>query len=107
MRTLIVIVMVVVGLAGMGSAAASQGTVDEISGLTLDQAAAKFGAPSYEHRCQDGTKTVAWKRAVEATSTGSVIHTVRDYNGRAAEPKTTLVAKFDATGRLAWARAIR
>ena len=105
MRRLIVVVMVVFGLAG--TAAASSGLLDEASGLTLDQARAKYGTPNYERQCQDGSTTLAWKQALSPQTPGPVIHTVRNYNGRAAEPRTTLVAKFDSTGRLTWARAIR
>ena len=103
MRTLMIVALMVVGLAGVGSAT----TLDEVTGLTLDQAVAKFGAPSYERQCQDGTKTLAWKHALQPAPAAPVVHTVSNYNGRAAEPKANLVTKFDSTGHLAWARAIR
>jgi len=80
--------------------------------MTMSQAVAQFGTPTYDRNCEDGTITLAWKQSEDRESAQVQPGVVR-VRGRSAVgsqgvvgQKSTRVMKFDAEGRLVWARQV-
>ena len=79
---------------------------DAVGTLTTKEAIGKLGAPTYERLCEDGSTTLGWKHSAPP-------QTKFPEPGRLlilrspAEPKESLVCKFDQNGRLLWWREVR
>ncbi len=123
MRSLNVIAVVLVLLILPGCSVSQQTTVPtspvaaQDATLTLDQTVALIGTPTYERHCQDGGRILTWKvagakmapqkwpRGPYAGAADPVaVRTIAAQPAVFAEQATTLVIKFDAGGRMLWAR---
>ena len=121
MRSLNVIAEVLVLLILLGCSVSQQATVPtnpvaaQDATLTLDQAVALIGTPTQERQCQDGGRILTWKVAKMAphkwphgpyavAADPVAVRTIAAQPAVFAEQATTLVIKFDAGGRMLWAR---
>ncbi len=74
-------------------------------------AVAELGTPAYDHNCQDGTLTLAWKLRGDHPQwqAASQIPAARFASvaprGTSAR-KATVVMKFNREGRLVWSRRL-
>ena len=124
MRFAIVAALILLVLSGCSSmqqaVTPSSPLGSDIGGLTVEQAVARLGTPTSDRVCQDGSRTLTWKRpnvqpAPQARANPSFAQatytpSVRGFQARPVsvqETQATLVLKFDPTGRLAWWRVVR
>ncbi len=121
MRSLTLIAVALVLLIPPGCAVSQQAAVPvaaQDATLTLDQAVALLGLPAYQRPCPDGGRTLTWTSAhgeemaapkwphgpYAAAVAPVTIRTFAAPPAMFAEQATTLVIKFDAGGRMLWAR---
>ncbi len=123
MRSLTVIAVACLLLIPPGCAVSQQANVPtspvaaQDATLTLDQAVALLGPPASQRPCPDGGRTLTWRSAPGGMAAPMWPHgpyavaaapvTIRTFAAQPAvfaEQATTLVIKFDAGGRMVWAR---
>ncbi len=123
MRSVLVAALVLVVLLGCSvsqqAVTPSRSIEANVSAVTIEEAVAALGSPAYEHHCQDGGTTLAWKialgqvgsqerriashaRAVDAPSLRAIVAQPASVTGQTA----TLVVKFDSSGRMLWGRQL-
>lgn len=113
MRTCVGVLVALLALLTVSAAHAQKWAAPGIGTSTLEQATARFGAPSYERRCPDGTTTVAWKQgpltdaALQPAAGGKKPASTRGLMPGASERRSALVMKFAPGGSLVWARQAR
>ncbi len=121
MRSLTVIAVALVLPILSGCAVSQQATVPvaaQDATLTLDQAVALLGPPAYQRPCPDGGRTLTWTSAhgeemaaprwphgpYAVAAAPATVRTLAAQPAAFAAQATTLVIKFDAGGRMVWAR---
>jgi hypothetical protein len=124
MRCAIIMALVLLVLPGCSvsqqAVAPSSPTAADLTALTMEEAIAKLGLPTFERRCQDGGTVLAWKisgaqvtpRERPTAPYAQVVDTpcFRAVVARSAgvgEQRATLVVKFDSSGRMLWGRQVR
>lgn len=80
--------------------------------MTMSEAVAQLGTPSYDRNCADGTITLAWKRAdgqerPQTQVDSAPARATRGIGSPGMVGRTgTRVMKFDAVGKLVWTRHV-
>jgi hypothetical protein len=97
MRCAAVVTVLAFSLLALPVWANAQGTQP----ITMDRAVAQLGTPSYDHNCQDGTLTLAWKGQGDRIEPPVGPRSRPDLSAR-----KTVVMKFDQRGALVWARQV-